>query len=202
MEKRTAEQLHVTRNSGDFVVRSHNYIAMHGLSVALSFIMVALAVTLYIIDQLTITTTLFVVIGAMCWYVSIHITRNYRLLNATEFQNAMFASALAMGSAFCIILTRDGGFVYFDRSFQGVFPEFIAQPARSLDIFMEMNGLSKDDKEKIRNAIHGGSYEKIDVDLRYAGNNAQKVTLLVEPILRPSGYVLVRGHDAAHPSNR
>jgi hypothetical protein len=197
MEKRSAETLNVIKSSNDFVVRKRNHAVMQWMIVSLSIIMIILSVTVIVTDRLTITSALFTIIGISCWYVSTHMQHNRDLLNATEFQNALFASALSMGHKFCMIITRDGGIIYFDRPFQATFPEFVKQPARSFDVFLDQGQVGDGDKEKIRAAVKQGAYEKITFNIRCAGGEIQKVIMSVEPILRPSGYVLLRGSDGS-----
>lgn len=194
MEKRSAEAFHVNKATGDFVIRKRNHAAMQWLIICLSVIMVCLSITLMIADRLTMTSTLFVIIGITCWYVSTQMQHNRELLNATEFQNALFASALGMGHKFCMIVTRDGGVIYFDRPFQSCFPDFIKQPARSFQIFMELGQVGDGDKERLNSAIKQGNYDKLSLNIRTAGA-VEKMMVSVEPILRPSGYVLLRGRD-------
>lgn len=195
MEKRSAEAFHVKKSTGDFVVRKRNHAAMQWLIICLSVIMVCLSITLMVADRLTITSTLFVIIGITCWYVSTQMKHNRDLLNATEFQNALFASALGLGHKFCMIVTRDGGVIYFDRPFQALFPEFMKQPARSFEIFLSLGQVGDGDKEKMLSAIKLGNYEKMSLNIRTSDNGMQRISVSIEPILRPSGYVLLRGSD-------
>lgn len=197
MEKRSAEAFHVKKSTGDFVVRKRNHAAMHWLIVCLSAIMVCLSVTLMIADRLTITSTLFVIIGITCWYIATQMQHNRDLLNATEFQNALFASALGLGHKFCMIVNREGMIVYFDRPFQATFPDFMKQPARTLDVFLSLGQATEGDKDKLATAIRQGVYEKITLPVRTGQNLQERLTVSVEPILRPSGYILLRGRDEA-----
>lgn len=195
MEKRSAEAFHVKKSTGDFVVRKRNHAAMQWLIICLSVIMVCLSVTLMIADRLTVTSTLFVIIGITCWYVATQMQHNRDLLNATEFQNALFASALGLGHKFCMIITRDGGVIYFDRPFQSCFPDFMKQPARSLGVFLELTQVSDAEREKLMSAIQQGGYDKITLTVRTAGGVTERMLVSIEPILRPSGYILLRGRD-------
>lgn len=194
MEKRSAEAFHVKKGTQDFVIRKRNHAAMQWLIICLSVIMVCLSVTLLIADRLTVTSTLFVIIGITCWYVSTQMQHNRELLNATEFQNALFASALGLGHKFCMIITRDGGVIYFDRPFQSCFPDFMKQPARSLEVFLALGQIGDGDKEKLQTAIQNGAYERLALNLRSA-SGMEKMMVSVEPILRPSGYILLRGRE-------
>lgn len=195
MEKRSAEAFHVKKSTGDFVVRKRNHAVMQWLIIVLSVVMVCLSVTLMIADRLTITSTLFVIIGVTCWYVATQMQHNRDLLNSTEFQNALFASALGLGHKFCMIISREGNIVYFDRPFQATFPEFMKQPGRSFDAFLTLGQVGDGDKEKLHDAIRQAVYEKISLNIRCARGDMQKLTFVVEPILRPNGFILLRGRD-------
>ena len=197
MEKRSAEAFHIKKSTGDFVVRRRNHAVMQWLIVSLSFIMVSLSVTLMVADRLTITSALFVIIGIACWYVSMQMQHNRDLLNATEFQNALFASALGIGHKFCMIVSREGMVVYFDRPFQATFPDYMRQPERTFDLFLSQGHVGDGDKEKLTTALKQGTYEKIAFNIRCAGGEIRKMSVTVEPILRPSGYMLIRGRDEA-----
>ena len=51
------------------------------------------------------------------------------------------------------------------------------------------------DKERLREAVRQGVYEKIMLGIRGVGGEEQKLTFVVEPILRPNGFILLRGRD-------
>ena len=142
--------------------------------------------------MLCILSVLFIIAG---WYIVIVVQRNRDLVLATEFQNSLFASALGINNKFCLIIRPDGTIVYLDRSFQDIFPEFIKQPRRTIDVLLDQGKVEKEESDKIYTAIEQGVYAKVVLNIRGTGKIFHKMIVSIEPILRPSGFILLRGRE-------
>jgi two-component system, cell cycle sensor histidine kinase and response regulator CckA len=188
--------LDITSNGArDFVIRKRSPSILQLLLIFLGVLLTAISITLTIADKMALIMILFILIGVVGWYVLIQIQRSRDLLLATEFQNALFASALGINNKFCMIIRRNGNIVYLDRSFQDMFPDFLRQSRRSIDVLLEQGRVSREDGEKIYSAIERGVYEKVIFDIRGSGNGLHRVVMSIEPILRPSGFILLRGRE-------
>lgn len=179
----------------DFVSRKRKPSLLQLSAITLATILVVMLMTLGISERSTLLTALVFLVLVVGWYVIMHTQRGRDLVLATEFQNALFASALGLNNKFTIIMKRDGYIVYIDRAFQELFPEFMRQPRRSIDVLFEYGRVSSADSEKIYSALERGVYDKVIFDIRASGHITFRMILTIEPILRPSGFVLLRGRE-------
>jgi two-component system, cell cycle sensor histidine kinase and response regulator CckA len=179
----------------DFVVRQRTPTIMQLMVMFFAFMVVSVSALGAISDRTHFLLTLTLVMGLIGWYVIVQMMRNRDLLLATEFQNALFASALGLHNKFCMIIRRNGNIVYLDRKFQEMFPDFVRYKQRSIDLLLEQGNVSTQDKAKISTAIERGVYEKVIFDIKGTGSNFTKVVMSIEPILRPNGFTLLRGRE-------
>lgn len=184
-----------SNNPRDFVLRRRLPTLLQLFIIFLSVVLVGISVVISVADKIALITIIFILGGATSWYVMVLLQRSRDQLLATEFQNALFASALGMNHKFCFILKRDGNIIYQDRSFQDMFPDFIRQPRRTLDMLLDYGRVNNEDKEKIFQGIEQGDYEKVIFDVRGPTGIYEKIVMSMEPILRPSGFVLMRGRE-------
>lgn len=184
-----------TSGARDFVIRKRTPTILQ-LAVLFSVTLLAsVSIVVAVTDKFILTLLLFALIGFAGWYVIVTMQRGRDLLMATEFQNALFASALGLHNKFCMIIRRNGNIIYLDRLFQDMFPDFMRQQTRSIDALLEQGKVSRADSEKIYSAIERGVYEKVIFDIRGGDSRFTKVVMSIEPILRPSGFILLRGRE-------
>ncbi len=179
----------------DFVIRKRRPSVAYIMAIFIITFVMGLSVILMTADKVALSAFLVFVVFATGWYVLLQLQRTHDLLLATEFQNSLFASALGINNKFCMIMKRDGNIVYLDRSFQGMFPDFLKQSRRTLDMLLEIGSVSREESDKIYAAIGRGVFEKVIFNIKGAGNEMHKIVMSVEPILRPSGFVLLRGRE-------
>lgn len=179
----------------DFIIRKRYPTLLQLFVIFLSVVLIGASVVLAVEDKTALISIIFILGGATSWYVTTLLQRNRDQLLATEFQNALFASALGMNHKFCFIIRRDGNIIYQDRSFQDMFPTFFRQGSHNLDSLMDYGKVSQDDKDRIFKAIEQGDYQKVVFDIRNGDGKFQKIVMNMEPILRPSGFVLMRGRE-------
>lgn len=181
--------------ASDFVVRKRQPTMSQVVSLIFIVFCISITVVVFVADKYLLTAMLLVILGIVGWYIVIQVQRNHDLLLATEFQNALFAAALGLNNKFCIIIRRDGTIVYLDRSFQDIFPDFLRQPRRTLDVLLEQGNVSTEEIEKIYSAIGRGVYEKVIYNIRGANKRYFKIVMSIEPIMRPSGFIMLRGRE-------
>jgi PAS domain-containing protein len=178
----------------DFVIRKRRPSVAYIMAIFIITFVMGLAVIMMTADKIGLSVFLVLVVLATGWYVLLQLQRTHDQLLATEFQNSLFASALGINNKFCMIMKRDGNIVYLDRSFQGMFPDFLKQSRRTLDMLLEIGSVSREESDKIYAAIGRGVFEKVIFNIKGAGE-MHKIVMSVEPILRPSGFVLLRGRE-------
>jgi len=181
--------------SRDFVIRRRTPTIAQLFVVFLSVLLISVSLTLSINDRVNMLIMISALIVISGWYVITVVQRNRDLVLTTEFQNALFASALGINNKFCMIIRKDGNIIYLDRSFQDMFPDFLRQPRRTIDVLLELGKVSKEEGNKILTAIEHGIYSKVLFDIRGVGNEYHKIVMSIEPILRPSGFIMLRGRD-------
>jgi PAS domain S-box-containing protein len=179
----------------DFVIRQRIPTALQFGIIFLVVLLVAFAAAMSVVDRFTLSLLLAVLLGLSGWYMIFQLQRDRDLLLATEFQNALFSSALGLNNKFSMIIRRDGGIIYMDRAFQEMFPDFLNQSQRTVDSLLEHGKVSPQDREKIFNAIDKGVYEKVVFQVRESNSKFTRMVMSVEPILRPSGFILLRGRE-------
>ena len=185
----------MTNGAHDFIIRKRKPTAMQMATLFAIILLAMVSVMIAITDKFTLAVILILLSGGIGWYVMLQIQRYQDLLLATEFQNALFASALGLNNKFCMIIRRNGNIVYLDRMFQEMFPDFLKQSQRSIDVLLQLGKVSRQDSEKIFSAIEQGVYEKVIFEIRGADNKFNKILMSIEPILRPSGFILLRGRE-------
>ncbi|MDE3061051.1 MAG: PAS domain-containing protein [Pseudomonadota bacterium] len=186
---------HTSVSAKDFVIRRRPPTLLQLLLLFLSVLMVSLPAVLTISSKTALCAILFGILGAAGWYVILHIQRHRDLLLATEFQNALFASALGVHSKFCLIIRRDGSIVYMDQSFQALFPGFLKESRRTVPDLLKHARVSAEDSDRVFAAIGRGVYDKVIFDIEDSVQLPHRVVISIEPILRPSGFILLRGRE-------
>jgi PAS domain S-box-containing protein len=183
------------QNATDFIVRQRTPTVVQLLVVAFVTLLVVTCLVLAVNDRNSMLSLVAAVIILTALYVVAVVQRNRDLILTTEFQNALFASALGINNKFCVIIRKDGSIIYLDKSFQELFPEFIKQPRRTIDVLLDYGRVNKEESNHIFEAIEQGIYSKVIFNIRGAGKEYHKIVMSIEPILRPSGFVLLRGRD-------
>jgi len=185
-------------NANDFVIRKRTPTIPQLIFIFVGALVVTLAVTITVAeaDRIAVIAILLIVLGMVGWYVIMQTQRNRDLVMTTEFQNALFASALGINNRFCLIIRQqNGNIVYLDRSFQGMFPDFSRQPRQSIDMLLEYGKIPYDDTKKIFAAIGRNVYDKVVFKIHDSRGKLYKIVMSIEPILRPSGFILLRGRE-------
>ncbi len=192
MQKRTAEALATGDLSNEFFIRDRGT----NIKQLLVLTMVTLSIgaaTMTINEKLAVTSVVFILFGCISWYLTLDVRNNLDLVKATEFQNALFASTIGMNHDFTFIVTiSDHNIFYLDRPFQEAFPYFFKQKERSLNGFLEQAKVSSENQKTLHSLLEQNNSQNMVLDMEIEGNTS-KVALSIEPIPRPSGFIIVRG---------
>lgn len=179
----------------DFVARSRAPSMGTLILIIASAFLIGISLTVSIHDKMMLIGTLFALFSILGWYIILQLTRSRDMLLVTEFQNALFASAMGLHNKFCMIIKRDGSIVYLDRSFQTLFPDMLKHSNRSVDMLLKTGRVEKNDADRILDAIDRGTYEKVIFDITDAQGLLHHIVLSVEPIMRPAGFTMLRGRE-------
>jgi hypothetical protein len=98
--------------SPDFYVRRSRPTLNELFVLFVVLILVGQGVEYFVHDPLALSAILFTVIGLAAFYATTLTHRHREKQRATEFQNALLASALAIDCGFCLIAKTDSSLVY------------------------------------------------------------------------------------------
>jgi hypothetical protein len=191
----TADRIdHLDVESSGLVVRKHTPDAqLSSAFMALSVCVLLLAVSLFY-DSLK-GFYLCVGSGIIVGFVSLKLERIRKAQVSTEFLNAIFSSAIGNDYRFCMAAHRDGEIVYVNRGFHDLFAEFVAQPELNVKQLCTMSGIGDFERKRIETALQGDAMQCVQVSMNTGIDHAlEPISLLIEPVAFPKGYVLIRGN--------
>ncbi len=166
--------------------------------ICLTIILTAVGIVMLIHNQLALVAILFTMIGLAAVYVTTQTNRNRNLVQATEFENALFTSIMTKGFRFCLIAGKDGAIVYFNPEFLARFPN--VKSGANVREWLAQGNASPADSERVLGSIAKDAEQRFPISIN--DRDGQKLSLLlsVEPIIgRLSGYVLLRANQAEWP---
>ena len=166
--------------------------------VLLSFVVIlflCIAVIVTTVDKRPLIFLLFFVLATFGSYVIILLQRSRDIVLATEFQNALFASALDYNRTFCLIIKNDGNIVYMDRSFQKIFPAFMKESHLTLTTFIEHGKIESSEASRILGAVERGTSNQSVCTAYGSDGRVHKLVISVEPIPRPAGFVMLHSRE-------
>jgi two-component system cell cycle sensor histidine kinase/response regulator CckA len=198
MAIRFSDNLSDNTDGSDFIVRKRIPVPVQIILIfAVAF--VAIYTTGCIISdtggRVTFIVTLILTIGSLTWFTVYFSSRLRDLVLATEFQNAMLASAAQLSTRFCLITKRDGSIVYIDPGFQKAFPIFLQNTDRTIDGLLSGTGIAKEVIHKIILTLQQNLSDRVLLNFREGDGAAFQIMMTIDPLPRPKGYLLLRGRD-------
>lgn len=181
----------------DFTVRRYNPSLLKMILLFFLALAAGIGITALLLPPLPFIIALTVVMAGLGTYVLLKLQRTRDLIIATEFQNALFASALGHNSRFCLILTREGAITYMDQGLQRMFPDLLRDRQISLAGLLKLGRVGGVEREKLLDAVQRGRADRVRLEMRSADGRPHPVALTLQPIARPSGFILLRGEDDA-----
>jgi two-component system, cell cycle sensor histidine kinase and response regulator CckA len=179
----------------DFVVRRRKPTLIELALIFLFALIMSVTLPVMVLDKMALIFWLCLLLGVAGWYVIVEIQRGRDLVLATEFQNALFASALGFNNKFCLIIKREGSIVYMDGGFQRMFPDLLKERLISIAAMLKHGKVGSSDKEKVFAAIDRGVYDKVIFDIVGKDGITSRIVMSIEPIVRPSGFILLRARE-------
>ena len=95
----------------DFMPRDRKPTVFELMLIFVFALALSVSLPVFILDKMMLIFWMCLMLSLAGWYVIVEITRSRDLILATEFQNALFASALGFNNKFCLIIKREGSIV-------------------------------------------------------------------------------------------
>lgn len=212
MSVRLIDSPEFIKASRDFVIRKHLMPSwVLTLTLCSCLLMLALVSVFFGSSPDKITFS-FAGILLVLFFISHYVDSRYKnLLNAIEFQNALFAGAARLATEFCLIVRHDGKIVYIDPEYDHKVFRLRNNNMRSIKTLLDAGEVPAESQEKLLAALNSGVTEKIPFKLPKTNRAARPLTLTLDPIdipntpidtgnftlsvrplTRPSGYSLMR----------
>jgi PAS domain-containing protein len=179
----------------DFVVRTRRPLWYNLALMFASILPITIILSIFVKDIVIFAEILFVLLVTLGTYVVYTVQRCRDMVLATEFQNALFSSALGHSNQFCLIIKNDSTIAYIDHSLQEMFPNFYKEPRRAIDVLLEQGQVSKDERKMVFSAIERRVRGKVIFDIVDYKKQSHRIMMSIEPITRPKGFMLLRGRE-------
>lgn len=155
--------------------------------------MVMLGASLLVYYHSPVGCVLTVVLGGSFAFIARNLEQNKKIKEALEFMNALFSSALGKGFKGCFIVKATGDIVFYNRSFQTLFPDYISQGDRTLTALSELYNIPQTDRDQLATLMLANMEGSVTTSIRaLEATDAAPLILEVEPIERPTGFLLIR----------
>ena len=179
----------------DFVVRTRRPVWQTLLFMFASVLPISILLGVFVQDMIVFCQIIFVILGALGTYVVYTVQRARDLVLATEFQNALFSSALGHSNEICLIIKYDTTIAYIDKTLQDMLPNLYKEPRRDIDVLLEQGQVSKEDRKIVLTAIERRVRSKVVFDITDHKKQRHRIMMSIEPIMRPKGFMLLRGRE-------
>lgn len=135
------------------------------------------------------------VITVLCIFVVMRKQQNLDLVMNTEYQNMLFAQAVALGTSFCIFARRDGTVVYANDGLRSLFPDMYQGESHALDTIFERGQVGRAERERVMAAVYGGMAERVILTITSHDKTTQDYIITIEPLERPGEFLVIRGRE-------
>jgi len=180
----------------DFIIRRRTKTqAIYSLLIALIVIIGGVSIIVY--NDTIIASFLCGIIGLVMGLIGRQFEKMRNMLLVSEYMNTMLTSVLGLHHQFCLITKLNGEMVYLSKGFYKAFPDFLDQPKRNVETWLDIYRVPPESRDKILKNVQENQEEKMVISIS-EGNPprvTQDILLYIEPIPRPKGYVLLRGKE-------
>lgn len=181
--------------NSDFVTRRYNPSVVKLIGMFLALVACSIGVITLLLSPVNSIILLTVIIGGFGAYVIARLQASRDLVLTTEYQNALFASSLSNGYRFCCIVRKGGSITYLDSGTQRMFSEAISERQLTLSNLLTAAKAAKSVHDQVLDLAARGKEGSLVCELRAEDNRLHQVMLSIQPIKRPSGFMLVRARD-------
>lgn len=183
MLERYSDKYDVFKKQPDFIVRKHVASTLKIFLIFLSAFAIILGLSYYTIVNEGSTKYLdfgmiILIFISLCFYVNHSLKDANQIINAAEFQNAIFASALRAGYEICAVFTIDGDFLYYNNSFYKIFAQKTG--FATFEDFLNQELFSEDNRIELRKGFTSKTKTKIEAQT-IIDNKVEKIHFLINP---------------------
>lgn len=178
------------KNSG-FTIRTHTpTYFLDRLFIGLSILLICFVGIYYY----NVLTGFYILFGASCItaLISRYLERSKRIQQASEFLNSLLSSIVGHGYRFCLVTRPNGDIIYANRDFQQCFTQFVAQDNLTMSEWGRMQDVAEGQLKELLTRISGNISNSATVTVKMEDGRTENITLSIEPIDYPKGYVLIR----------
>lgn len=201
MAIRYSDSIKQIEKSSEFVRRKYKPSLIRLIITFFVVLAIGITITALLLSPLHFVMVMTVLMGGLGTYVIVEIQRGRDLVVATEYQNAMYASALIAGNRFTVIVTREGSVVYLDGGLRAMYPDIGNERHLSLSSLLKFSKIAPMDREKMLDVVQRGGAEKMLLEMRLQDNRVQPMVISLRPIAKPSGFMLLQGRDFVEERN-
>jgi len=185
------------RNSSDsdFVARGRVPVLQAVVLALLAVILMVAGVRFFAENLVGLALFIFIVSAAVLTYIFITMQLWQDKVVAIEFQSSIFASALATGEKFCMILRYDGTITHMSPYMLELFPNAMRSGNCALDDFLSQASVPKEHWQYIYSAVSGSSNSSFILEVTDCQQKTHKLVITAKDMVRPKGFTVLRGHE-------
>jgi len=186
-----------TRNYGSYIVWICCSLIIVLLTLQINFsgvgnILLKQEVVLTAVDIIHGAVVLLATSLVLGGYLFLIIFKLHRIVNVSEFQSLIFASAMRADTLFCFIVNQEQEILYShscDDIFCGV--EF-----KTLEDILKFEGISAKDKKNMLQVIADNKSKTAPITYKNSQGKTKHAQISLNPVGRPQGYFVLRGYKA------
>ncbi len=191
------QELFTFKNRKDIKSRKYKTTRQHIIDLVIGVAGILAGTALLVHFKTLVGAGVCTLAGVTLMVYAIRAEKQKQILERSEFLNALLSSALGANQKFCMIVTEaTGQIVYLNNGFQKTFPKIIDLEKRNLSKLLKLYSTSDAKSKTIMTAVKKASNKTLSWDIKQgSGKSATKLktNLQIEPIARPSGFVVIRG---------
>lgn len=174
----------------DFHIRRHSPTNGEMAGVFLVLLFIGLIAIILGSDKLILALCLIVLVAACAAYAILQVHRARKMLETSNFESALFSSAIAKGCEFVLIAERAEGKIYYaNSSLKKIFGQVAS--GTLLDEWLR-DRAPEMEADRLTGAVAQGAETEVKITLTSRDRKRFGCMLLIEPIARPAGFMLVR----------
>lgn len=117
---------------------------------------------------------------------------NRDVLLATEFQNAIFASAISRHFLFSIIARRDGSIMFADGGVEQILADYSRIRHSNLQDILALGEVKPEFKQIILNSVGQEQEESVLLSMKTKNGTREDMVITIDPIVRIPNFCLIR----------
>lgn len=145
-------------------------------------------------DILVVIITMTIAAMILGGYLLFNIMKLKYIINITEFQAALFSSAMKTHTLLTCIVDKDKNVIYSDENAFRLFKNKDNDVETLADI-LAYEGLTAVNKAKIDSAVTQGTKEEMNMTYKNIAGKSLDTIFIIDPLARPKGFSVIRCYD-------